>query len=40
MLIAGFGTFFASTGLTHEEYRMENDKVFAYMRQQGQQKAA
>ncbi|HEY3415269.1 MAG TPA: carboxymuconolactone decarboxylase family protein [Armatimonadota bacterium] len=40
MLIAGFGTLFASTGLTHEEFRQENDKAFAYMRQQGQQKAA
>ncbi len=40
MLITGFGTLFAATGLTHEEFRKENDKAFAYMRQQGQQKAA
>jgi AhpD family alkylhydroperoxidase len=40
MLIAGFGTLFASTGLTHEEFRQENDMAFEYMRQQGQQKAA
>ena len=40
MLIAGFGTLFASTGFTHEEFRTENDKTFDYMRQQGQQKAA
>ena len=40
MLIAGFGSLFASTGLTHEDFRKENDQVFAYMRQQGQQKAA
>ena len=40
MLIAGFGTLFASTGMTHEEFRKENDKAFEYMRQQGQQKAA
>jgi len=40
MLIAGFGTLFASTGMTHEEFRKENDRAFEYMRQQGQQKAA
>jgi len=40
MLIAGFGTLFASTGMTHEEFRQENDRAFEYMRQQGQQKAA
>ncbi len=40
MLIAGFGTLFASTGLTHEEFRKENDQAFEYMRQQGQEKAA
>jgi len=39
-LIVDFGTFFASTGLTHEEFRKENDRAFEYMRQQGQQKAA
>ena len=40
MLITGFGTLFAATGLTHLEFRKENDQAFAYMRQQGQQKAA
>jgi len=40
MLITGFGTLFASTGLTHEDFRKENDKTFEHMRRQGQQKAA
>lgn len=40
MLIIGFGTLFAATGLTHTEFRKENDTVFEYMRQHGQQKAA
>jgi alkylhydroperoxidase/carboxymuconolactone decarboxylase family protein YurZ len=39
MLIAGFGTLFAATGLTHKEFRTENDQTFAYLRQQGQDRA-